>query len=155
MHLRKWIKLPKIQLYSNGFRLSSIVCNQQRGRKGLISCPTFSKVQMDRFYESYSVPLRHVLFIYFFFASTMFLLRRSDPQTCAHTDLLRSPPHVMWTLWVSLCGAPNQITSHVEEMNLRRAEREQRVICKRASRCMCARLHRDERGDGRLLFFLI
>lgn len=87
------------------------------------------------------------LFIYLFFASTMFLVRRSDAQTCAHADLLRSPPHVMWTLWVSLCGAPNQITSHVEEMNLRRAEREQRVICKRAPRCMCAWLHRVERGD--------
>lgn len=45
---------------------------------------------------------------------------------------------LMQTLWVSLCGAPNEIASHVEGMKLRRGRESMTINCTGVSQYMQA-----------------
>lgn len=85
---------------------------------------------MDQRYESCSIPLKQVVCMSHILNYVIISL---NIHTYRPTVL---PASLIWTLWVLLCGAPNELTSHVEGINLRLQNESKTIHCKGVSQYM-------------------
>lgn len=127
--LRQWRKI---------LQPTAAVCSSKG--KHLILCPIFPQLRMYQCFESCSVPLRQVVCMSHI---PNYVIVSRNTHTYRPTVL---PASLMWTLWVLLCGAPNEITSHVEGINLREESESKTINWERPSTYMCAGLY--ETGTG-------